>query len=370
MTPHRGPVFLDFPLDVFGPAEGELPDTVSLTSEAPDPAAVEAVGALIAGAERPAFIVGSDVYWAGAWDALAGGRGGAARPVLLQRPRSRLPAGRPRAGLPPDPRPAQAGGRPGRRHRRPAGLPPRLRPLRDGSGRPPGRLRQPAGRARRGHDGRRRPGCHPDRAGRPRRRPGRPRALDRPPPRRRDGRGGAGPGPVRVRRQPHPAGPHLRRAEPAPRARRGGHLRRRRLRQLRGQAGRGPPARLLARHRPVRLPRQRPRLRDRGACRAAVEPDRRAARGRRGRLQPDGRGHARAPRPAGRDDRRQQRHLGPGEAPDAGDLRLGRGLRPPARMPLRRGGAGARRRRRDGRSSRRRSGPRSTGPSRPACPTW
>ena len=29
MTPHRGPVFLDFPLDVFGPAEGELPDTVS-----------------------------------------------------------------------------------------------------------------------------------------------------------------------------------------------------------------------------------------------------------------------------------------------------------------------------------------------------
>ena len=37
MTPHRGPVFLDFPLDVFGPAEGELPDGVSLTGEAPDP---------------------------------------------------------------------------------------------------------------------------------------------------------------------------------------------------------------------------------------------------------------------------------------------------------------------------------------------
>ena len=37
MTPHRGPVFLDFPLDVFGPAEGELPDAVSLTSEAADP---------------------------------------------------------------------------------------------------------------------------------------------------------------------------------------------------------------------------------------------------------------------------------------------------------------------------------------------
>ena len=32
------------------------------------------IAALIAGAERPAFIVGSDVYWAGAWDALRGVR--------------------------------------------------------------------------------------------------------------------------------------------------------------------------------------------------------------------------------------------------------------------------------------------------------
>src|SRR5262245_30465556 len=28
LTPHRGPVFLDFPLDVFGPAEGDVPDAV------------------------------------------------------------------------------------------------------------------------------------------------------------------------------------------------------------------------------------------------------------------------------------------------------------------------------------------------------
>ena len=97
----------------------------------------------------------------------------------------------------------------------------------DGSGRPRRRLRQPAGGARRGHDRRRRPGRHPDRAGRPRRRSDRPRALDRAPPRRRDDRRGAGPGAVRGRRQPDPAGAHLRRAEPAPRARRGGHLRRR-----------------------------------------------------------------------------------------------------------------------------------------------
>ena len=64
-----------------------------------------------------------------------------------------------------------------------------------------------------------------------------------------------------------------------------------------------------------------------------------AARRRRGRLLPDGRRLAGPPRAAGRDDRRQQRHLGPGEAPDAGHLRLGRRLRPAARLPLRRGGA-------------------------------
>ena len=39
-------------------------------------------------------------------------------------------------------------------------------------------------------------------------------------------------------------------------------------------------------------------------------------------------------------------------------------------MPLRRGGAGARRRRRDGRRAGGDRARRSTGPSRPACPTW
>ena len=71
LTPHRGPVFLDFPLDVFGPAQAELPDSVTVVGAEPDPASVEAVGALVAEAERPAFIVGSDVYWDGAWEALA-----------------------------------------------------------------------------------------------------------------------------------------------------------------------------------------------------------------------------------------------------------------------------------------------------------
>ncbi len=73
MTPHRGPTFLDFPLDVFGPSAGEIPgvdESIGLGT-APDPEAVARLAALIANAQRPAFIVGSDVYWDGAWVELA-----------------------------------------------------------------------------------------------------------------------------------------------------------------------------------------------------------------------------------------------------------------------------------------------------------
>ncbi len=69
-TPHRGPVFLDFPLDVFGPSSGELPDYVRPRGATPDADAVGKLADAIARAERPAFIVGSDVYWDGAWQAL------------------------------------------------------------------------------------------------------------------------------------------------------------------------------------------------------------------------------------------------------------------------------------------------------------
>ena len=72
MTPHRGPTFLDFPLDVFGAASGELPAVDECTGKgaAPDDDEVATLANLIANAERPAFIVGSDVYWDGAWDEL------------------------------------------------------------------------------------------------------------------------------------------------------------------------------------------------------------------------------------------------------------------------------------------------------------
>ncbi len=73
IEPHRGPTFLDFPLDVFGPSSGEVPLVEAAVGRgaAPDPDGIAALAALVAGAERPAFIVGSDVYWAGAWSELA-----------------------------------------------------------------------------------------------------------------------------------------------------------------------------------------------------------------------------------------------------------------------------------------------------------
>jgi acetolactate synthase I/II/III large subunit len=71
--PHRGPVFLDFPLDVFGPSAGDVPvvDPSAGRGAEPDPDGVAELAALVAGAERPAFVVGSDVYWAGAFDELS-----------------------------------------------------------------------------------------------------------------------------------------------------------------------------------------------------------------------------------------------------------------------------------------------------------
>ena len=70
LTPHRGPVFLDYPLDVFGPSQGALPAFVAPAAMAPDGDDVAHLAQLLATAERPGIIVGSDVYWAGAWPEL------------------------------------------------------------------------------------------------------------------------------------------------------------------------------------------------------------------------------------------------------------------------------------------------------------
>lgn len=69
-SPHRGPVFLDFPLDVFGPSEGDVPEGALVDRVDPDPEAVAQLARLVATAERPAFLVGSDAYWDGAEAAL------------------------------------------------------------------------------------------------------------------------------------------------------------------------------------------------------------------------------------------------------------------------------------------------------------
>ncbi len=72
VEPHRGPVFVDFPLDVFGPAAGEVPELDDRVGRGatPDPDEVARLARLLAHADRPALIVGSDVYWDGAWEEL------------------------------------------------------------------------------------------------------------------------------------------------------------------------------------------------------------------------------------------------------------------------------------------------------------
>ncbi len=62
-TAHRGPAFLDVPMDIFY-APVDAPDPVRHTDpdRSPDPDAVAQVAGLLAGAERPVLILGSDVW--------------------------------------------------------------------------------------------------------------------------------------------------------------------------------------------------------------------------------------------------------------------------------------------------------------------
>jgi acetolactate synthase-1/2/3 large subunit len=68
-TPHRGPTFVDVPLDCWGPSDAAVaatPDPASLAGASPDPEAVQQVARLVGTARRPVLMVGADVYWAGA----------------------------------------------------------------------------------------------------------------------------------------------------------------------------------------------------------------------------------------------------------------------------------------------------------------
>ena len=73
-TPHRGPTFVDVPLDAWGPTERPLPAAPPVGTVAgrePDPDAVARVARLVAEARRPVLFLGGDVYWAGADDEIA-----------------------------------------------------------------------------------------------------------------------------------------------------------------------------------------------------------------------------------------------------------------------------------------------------------
>ncbi len=66
-SPHRGPTFVDIPLDAFGPGAVDVPvapGDEQFRGEAPDPTAVARVAALVVDSERPVLVAGGDVYWA------------------------------------------------------------------------------------------------------------------------------------------------------------------------------------------------------------------------------------------------------------------------------------------------------------------
>jgi acetolactate synthase-1/2/3 large subunit len=71
LTPHRGPAFLDLPLEVvFSTAEVAVPSAAPVPVLEPDPDEVTKAGAVLAGAARPVFVAGSDVYSGDAMAAL------------------------------------------------------------------------------------------------------------------------------------------------------------------------------------------------------------------------------------------------------------------------------------------------------------
>jgi acetolactate synthase-1/2/3 large subunit len=64
---HRGPTFLDVPMDqLFSRAEVEIPAGSRARGAEPDPDALAAIGALLARAERPVLVLGTDVWADGA----------------------------------------------------------------------------------------------------------------------------------------------------------------------------------------------------------------------------------------------------------------------------------------------------------------
>ncbi len=98
-TPHRGPVFLDVSLEaLYGQAEVTplAPGGVAARADAPDPAAISQVAGLLAGAERPVLVLGSDVWMDGAETAARDAAEQFGIPVIANgQGRGIIPAGHP-----------------------------------------------------------------------------------------------------------------------------------------------------------------------------------------------------------------------------------------------------------------------------------
>ncbi|HYT09412.1 MAG TPA: acetolactate synthase [Mycobacteriales bacterium] len=63
LTPRRGPVFVDVPMDVlFSPAAADVEPVEAQPGADPDPEAVAGLARLVTAAQRPAFVVGGDVW--------------------------------------------------------------------------------------------------------------------------------------------------------------------------------------------------------------------------------------------------------------------------------------------------------------------
>ncbi len=97
LAPPRGPVYLELPMDVLF-AETAHEDGVGPSRAAArsfgDPAEIEQATGLLAGAERPAVVAGSGIWWDGAWRELAAFAEAGRLPVYLN--------GSGRGALPPD----------------------------------------------------------------------------------------------------------------------------------------------------------------------------------------------------------------------------------------------------------------------------
>ncbi len=99
LTPHRGPAFLDLPLEVlFSSDDGAAPVAADVPPVEADPDDVARAAGLIARAERPVIIAGSDVYAGDATEALRAAAEALQVPVFTNgMGRGSLPPGHPLA---------------------------------------------------------------------------------------------------------------------------------------------------------------------------------------------------------------------------------------------------------------------------------